>query len=794
MEAQQPFDSGMPGGEFWFLPNWDVENNTLKLPVPQVIDWLLDLLDEPSFQESKGGLGRKHLREDGGDDSVVPTLQGWHEGTKPQSAEQIQQIFGDDATLNFPGAFMLDESHTFEEQFEAALDFVRGKRLNALTLHDQIPMTVERLDAVCNGTAPEEEKQEFVRLIALRYAKPSMATIRQRLRVARMTQEGYKSLLKALCGDEVEPTCTDPAKNKLLQLLALFHNVYNLTIASWKNADSVEDQDAWFESRLAPWDKTDLLLSIVPSQQETAYRDLGKRLTRKFMAMDPGNPLEDLVPLGEGDAQAVIVRRLLGLKQEYEEDVRLMTLVEKVRQSSPWRALEAEPSYLVVSQFAQAENLSPNARALAIKRLSDLAATPGQTVGTIVLELGFLLNGEPRLRPKDIQQRVQSLLDKAQASPGYDEWKAPLLRLRAKHWLMQNEFEKACKDFKDALDACSERGFGGVRGEIARDGLATDIAAKGFIAQNQEGYYRNMLLYNMFPDGMASIEDTAVRIDEFFWNDLYHPYPGIERKERLAKKAFEAVLVETFGLIEKADWDGLRLWMKKHAKLLRKDNFKDPRCDSVLSLWLKMLHTFESKLPELKALLPLGMTGEFEKVENHVRNRRQAIGLLLEVRPEQAKIADFKGQTPLMLVADNGDAELTRSLLPLSDVGAQDYRGRTALHSAVSGRSPECVAFVIDHYFQTDQKSFEKATGDEKNTALHTAVRFGQPDCVRLILEGFPSLASQTNAVKQTPLDMARDIFENLAAWQTYMRKENRSTGSKEDFEAIITLLESTVH
>lgn len=26
---QRPFDAGMPGGEFWFLPNWDVENNKL---------------------------------------------------------------------------------------------------------------------------------------------------------------------------------------------------------------------------------------------------------------------------------------------------------------------------------------------------------------------------------------------------------------------------------------------------------------------------------------------------------------------------------------------------------------------------------------------------------------------------------------------------------------------------------------------------------------------------------------------------------------------------------------------
>jgi hypothetical protein len=464
----------------------------------------------------------------------VRTLQNWRNGLTPQSAEKIKHLFPDDAPLNFAGVFRSDENHTADEQFQTALSFIQRKGLNAPKLHDQIPMTVERLESILNGVALEGEKQEFVRLIAQRYARPTMRTIRQRLGIARMMQKGYSDLLKTLCGDKVAPTGTDPEQNKLLQLVALFNSIYNLTIAAWKKGGTADEQDAWFEARLAPWDKADLLLSVTPSQRDTAYMQLAQRLTRKFMAMTPDSPLEGLVPTREQDAEPVIKRRLLALKQELEEDQRLITMIEKVRHSSPWRALEAETSYWVLSQLAQTKNLSPNARALAIKRLRELlATTPGQKVGVIVLELGFLLNGEPRQWPKDIQQRVQSLLDEAQASQGYDEWKAPLLRMRAKHWLMQNEFDKACKDFKAALKSCSERGFGGVRGEIARDGLASDIASNEFIAQNQDVYYRNMAWYDMFPDGMVSIEDAAVWCEEFFWNDLYHPYPGVARKERL---------------------------------------------------------------------------------------------------------------------------------------------------------------------------------------------------------------------------------------------------------------------
>ncbi|WP_153111718.1 hypothetical protein [Propionivibrio limicola] len=46
----QPLDAGMPGGRFWFLPHWNQDANALELPVPQVIDWLLDLLVSTAIQ------------------------------------------------------------------------------------------------------------------------------------------------------------------------------------------------------------------------------------------------------------------------------------------------------------------------------------------------------------------------------------------------------------------------------------------------------------------------------------------------------------------------------------------------------------------------------------------------------------------------------------------------------------------------------------------------------------------------------------------------------------------------
>ena len=116
---------------------------------------------------------------------------------------------------------------------------------------------------------------------------------------------------------------------------------------------------------------------------------------------------------------------------------------------------------------------------------------------------------------------------------------------------------------------------------------------------------------------------------------------------------------------------------------------------------------------------------------------------------------------------------------------AKDYLGRTALHAAVTGRSPECVAIVLDR-----NPDVAKATFGEGNTSLHTAVRFGVPESIRLILGEFPGLVSKTNAAGQHPLAMVHGILENLPDWHEFMRKANRRAGSKEDFEAIIALLE----
>ena len=787
VERQQPMDAGMPGGQFWFIPHWNQEKDRIEQPVPKVIGWLLDLLGQPLDQISND-LGSEKYRERGANEVVRLNLENWLDGTLPKSAKSIGELFPEGAQLQFEGVFQIDSALTAEEQFQKALDFVRRKNLNAEALWAEIPMTVDRLDPVLNETAPDDEKREFVRFLALRFAQPAMSNIRQRLRVARLTQDGYQRLVKFLCPD-VDVACTDPNKNKVLQLIGLFETIYNLTIDAWKNTANEAEENDLFASLLPRLGKADLFLSILPSARETAYLDLAKVLTHRFCRMTEDTPLEDLIPMRKEDGGAITTRRLLELKLEFDEDIRLEKLVERIRYASPWRALHAEDSYWVICQIPSRENLPLKVRKMAIQRMRELASTSGQVLSAILLELGYLLNCDPKERPDGVQEKVQALLDEAGASSDYDDWKAPLLRFRAKHRMAQNDFTGACADFRLALDACSERGYGGLRGEIARDGFTVEIAEHGFSpknGKNQKEYYRNMLAFGMFPDGMVSLEDTAVWCENFFWTDLYQPYCGLERKEVPATLQFKSVLTETFGLIENADWDGLAAWMKRHATKFKNKNLKDARRNSVLLQWLKMLNMFEVRLSVFRKMAPPEFSGEVGKVEKHMANWRVAIRLMLETWPEQAKIGDFKGQTPLMLAANHGDVELVRLLVSLSDVDAQDYLGRTPLHAAVAGRSPACVETIL-----AMNPDIAKVSEGEANTVAHTAVRFGWSGGLRLILDEFPGLAAVENAAGQTPLAMACEILEYYEEWWTYMQNQKgRQVGTKADFESVVALLE----
>lgn len=776
------FDEGMPAGRFWFLPVIDTKSGKLHLPVPQVLDWLQDLLDRP-MDDVRDQLGGARTDRASNHESIERNLYNWRTGNIP-SAAKIAEYFPDEAKIDFDGVFELCDHLSDEEQFTAALKFVRdNKALGAEGLRDQIPMTQPgRLEAIFDGSAAANEKQHFVSLVRKRYARPSMRTIRQRFRVARMVQDGYRRLLEFLCPD-VDKCCTDPQRNKLLQISAIFKLSYNLTIAARETCDTEEEEDAWFEAQLRLLHSAELFLAVLPSNKGLAYRELASMLTRRFATLANDAPLDDLFGLDERSARPT-ERTIRRLQKEAADDRRYARLVERVRGSSPWRALQEEDDYWVVRRVAQNASLPTRARQTAVERMRELSTTPQQALGTITIELAMLLNARRQERPRDAQPRVAALLKRAREFPEHSQWDAPLFQYEAKHLLAQNDFEGAEKLFRKALETSSERNFGQLRGEVARDAFATEVANHKLIPGNHEKYYRNMLAYGMLEGGEPTLEDTAVGVADYFWRDLYKPYPEVERVRPVVAAEAECLIRETFPLVSDGDWDGLRGWLERHSRRFQK-SLREVRGDTVLMAWLKARHALAGVRPNNEVMTPPHPDAELAKFRNVLANWNKAIALLVRSWPRQVNVADFKGQTPLMLVADAGDDTLTRVFIEAgADVNAQDYRGRTALHAAVASRSEHCVAAIL-----ASNSDVRKATIPDQQTVLHTAVRMGQPTILKMVLERDPGLRLQENADHQTPLALAEDILADLPMFQTAMAREQRRIGTPNDYDMIRSML-----
>ena len=272
------------------------------------------------------------------------SLYHWKAGETLLDAKSIEKYFPDDASLRFDGTFEPAAGLTDAERFGAALAFVAQKGMDAEQLRAQIPMTQPgRLEAILAGTATDDEQQLFVDRLATRYARPAMQIVRQRLRVARMMQDGYERLVEFLCPG-VEATCPDPYRNKVLQLLELFKAVFNLTIEAHKHGTNVQEENEWFEAQIPPLDAATLFLSILPSRFGTAYQELGGFLTRRFAELEPDAPLADLVPVAAEDLPRIVEYRLQQLVSDQVKDRQVEQVLDRIRRSSAWRMRRARPS------------------------------------------------------------------------------------------------------------------------------------------------------------------------------------------------------------------------------------------------------------------------------------------------------------------------------------------------------------------------------------------------------------------------------------------------------------------
>tara|TARA_R110001599_G_scaffold349587_1_gene578128 strand:+ start:6259 stop:9018 length:2760 start_codon:yes stop_codon:yes gene_type:complete len=784
-------DQGMPRGSFWYLPEprTTSEGMEIDLPVKQVVDWLADLAGGSIESLSLARAGAKSGKGQDDFDTFTRTLYNWRNSTLPYH-DKIYQFFPDDLAIPFEGTFEIDEAQPAAHQFDAAVAFLKSRELddNKDALRRELAMGNDNdVKRIIDGQATESEKELLVRLVADRYQKPTAKIIRQRLLFARLMQDGYDRLLKKLCPG-VDKLCSDFEQNKLLQILASYKHVYNLTIEAWRNFRSSGEaaENAWFEAQLEPWDANTLYLSILPSKRDTGNLELAQLLTQLFSLSRSGDELTDIVGSDAPTHVQIVRSRLELLRSHAEEAKAARDLIERARTASPWRTFQKENRFAVMAQVANFAGLSPKARWAATSRMKELADTPEQKIQPILLELGNYLGGQGKKRlPNDVSTRVESLLDEAKQNSAYENWQALLLHFEAKHHLAMNDINNASKRFHQAFEASNEKAFGTLKGEIALDCLATEVANQKLFPNNHERYYRAMLGWGVFNNRQVlDIYDSAREAADYFWHQLYSPYPGIEPMKPVSEQA----LKDSFGLIMSGDLPGLENWIKDNSRKFS-NSLKCVTGDSVLMLWIKLRSHFTDQLPKLRRIAPAEFESELQRVETVTTTWRQAIKLLASKVEKQLNYADFKGQTPLMLVAEEGDAELVQSFLDAgADPDLKDFEGRSALHAAVKSHDKETIDALLNHPCNTDLSTVDG------RSPMHTAAWSGNGYAIDRLIELSPQLAWQRDSHDMTPLELAEKFCEEpsaLAELNKELTKQRRKPVHAKDLEGLISSLEN---
>ncbi|KEQ16802.1 ankyrin repeat domain-containing protein [Endozoicomonas numazuensis] len=778
-------DKGMPGGSFWYLPHLrEAENGELEvaLPVIMVIEWLMDLLGCP-MDSAANGFKAQYKAE-----SIERNLYNWWKKGQTPSVETINDYFREGSKFEFHGRFTDDSNLPLEKRWEEACAFIDRKKLTSEKLAREIPAPAELISELLEGKHSKNEQLYLIECLSERYAEPSLVTIRQRLSVARMMQDGYKRLLKFLCPG-VDIRCADSSENKLLQLAIHFQQIYNLTVEANEECGRGIDEareNQYFESKIPDYLKMGLYQSIIKSYGFTG-KDVGQALSRKFQKLDPNEGLADISASKPEDLPALIEGMVSELKAESDELTAASEFRKKINKGGAWKHLQKENDFEKVFAAAMDRKNTTKLQDLCLKRADEIASSPAERIGILLIQLSTHLNNDRRHFTKDSQVKVETLLFELEGLVGDNEqWKAPFLQYKAKHLVAQNDFDGALKLFKQALDACKTHNHGSLSGEIARDAFAVELSTSSLNINNHEVYFRRMLDGDIFqganPIDIPDIEDVVSGVAEFFWDELYRPYHGFNKPSRFPEAAVKAHMDKVLQSLKLDDWHTVRRIYQESP--LKTKRLQYAQGDTILMLWMKM---FYSMRDQQRAFLNKMPVNELKAARQVLSSIEQIIKIVIEECPKLVDIADYKAQTPLMMAANQGDEALLTILLNAgATTGSQDYHGRTALHASVLSRSLKCTELLVSAGAKADVQ-----TKPNKQNCLHAAVLSGHVKIVKVIAQQDMALVSVPDKNGFTPLELAQAASDSKYADMVLsdMRRHKRTTGSMQDYVKILQYL-----
>ncbi|HDY7840646.1 TPA: ankyrin repeat domain-containing protein [Vibrio vulnificus] len=779
-------DEGMPGGRFWYLPavNSPLEPTQLYLPVPQVLDWLIDLIQDSNANIASNLEDDLRIYDNSG--TVLKNLYNWQKAKSTPEISSINNTFPDEVKIRFLGCFEPDEK---SPKFEQALSFIEKKGLLPDALQHEIAINEDDLKRILNAECSAEEKLDFVQKLKLRYQVPSTKIIRRRLLIARSIQEGYEQLVRLLT-PTTDKLCIDLNENKALQLVQLYSDVYNRTLDAHIKMRHIDGklrefaENKYFTENLPPFLRYDLLLAFTSDNEQSALL-VSNRLNSIFSRHGEEDNLDNILPTSEGDIRTMVnVIREEG-QQSNNYFMQLETLVEKLAQNkAPYKQLQKMDDFEVVYGAINHHYPNPKILEMIIERLNELEMTSEQSMKRILLELEYHLF--TKSFDSKTEGKVCVLIEEAKGNDGYEFSKAQVLRFEAFHFIAQNKLPEAEKKLNLAIDECKKYSFGKLRGDLARDAFSLAIANQKLIPNNHEKYFRDMTYWGGFEGvteklGKIDIYNVSRELHKYFWEHLYQCYPNYQPLFASSLNDFKAFSCDLAACIK----DGLPIGqvLKKHRNL-RKKQLKYPQADSVIMLMMKISYEMLDKLRYYRQSMPPEIESELHST---FTGTIDAIREIVQEWPDIVNVSDFKQQTPLMLAAHNKDYETVEVLLKANaDTDLRDFTGRTALHSAAASRCLKSASLLLEYGCNG------KIVNVDGSTALHTAVRVGEIPVVKLIIEKQPNLLEIRDSKGLTPRELAKRIASDSDLYQflnSYFRSEGRTVVCQSKYKQLLDLL-----
>lgn len=779
-------DEGMPGGRFWYLPVADspVEPTQLYLPVPQVLDWLIDLIQDSNTTIANNLEDDLRICESSG--TILRNLYNWQKGKSTPETSSINNTFPDEVTIDFLGCFEPDET---SPQFEQALSFIKKKGLLPETLQHEIAIKEDDLKRIVNADCSAEDKLDFVQKLKSRYQAPSTKTIRLRLLIARAIQEGYEQLVRFLT-PTTNKLCIDLNENKALQLVQLYSDVYNRTLDAHIEMQHIEGklrefaENKYFTENLPPFLRYDLLLAFTSDNEQPAPF-VSHRLNGLFERSGEESTLDNLVPTSEDDIELMMnVVREEGQRSSHYF-MQLDTLVEKLEQNkAPYKQLQKLEDFEVVFGAMSHPYPNPKIWEMIIRRLNELETTSEQSMKRILVELEYLLLVKPF--DSKAEEKVSALIENARNCEDFEFSKAQVLRFEALHLIAQNKLSDAESTLNLAIEECKKYSFGKLRGDLAREAFSLAIANQKLIPNNHEKYFRDMIYWGGIDDEANNCEETDIysvsrNLHEYFWEDFYKCYPGYEPLFANSRSDFQVFIRDVLPYIKSNQ--PIAQVLKKH-KALKKKQLKYPQADSVIMLMMKMSYEMLGKLRFYGQNMPSEVASEIHNVLSGIT---EAIREIVQLWPDIVDISDFKQQTPLMLAAHNKDYETVKILLKAkAEPNLKDFTGRTALHSAAASRCLRSASLLLEYGCDG------KVVNVDGSTALHTAVRFGEIPIVKLLIEKQPELLKIRDSEGITPEQLANTIAADHNVYEYLKRhfiSEGRTVVSHNTYKQLLNIL-----